>query len=238
MIFKAAFLICVSLSLVISSEQSALDDLQTTMDLIEMKISVATTEAAATLRTLNTPLKYYAAEAENRLIQELNEVAKPYWTFIEEAQQEAEQNGQNIDNCVDVGNSELYINNNTFVGGAYDEISVMVIKGERKIEESYGPAKNQPLKQLEDMKERVKACTDEDYAVELKKQLNEEYVEMSTGIANAIQEAEDFAFVEFAESLEGYTFNHVDYIISMNSVISNVKYCIETSKKINPKILI
>ncbi|XP_076274688.1 uncharacterized protein LOC143205331 [Rhynchophorus ferrugineus] len=228
MFFRAILLICVGFSIA-SPVGTHLDELKELMSRIDTHIRSETNNAAFVLRSLNIALSYYANDAHRTYINELTEAAQPYWTFIAVAEREAAERGQNIVFCVERGHNEIYALNNTYANAAYENVYAELAIGQKLIDNTYGPARDEPNDKLQEMHARVNACNNEACAVQLQDELSREYSDISASIAASLDKTEHYVYVEFHENIEEHIFNPARYTEDMNRIIGDVEHCIRTN---------
>ncbi|KAF7280468.1 hypothetical protein GWI33_005863 [Rhynchophorus ferrugineus] len=226
MIFKIVFLTCLGVSTV-SSENTKLDDLNSLINTLDRQIQDLTSKSAFVLRPLQVALGYYAGEAHKAFISNLTVAAQPYWSAVAQAKKTVEEQGQNIDSCVKTSNSEIYATNDTFADKTNQNIKTELTAGQKILSDIYDVARNEPVKKLDGMHQKVKSCNKEVCAIELIEQLNKEYNELSSRVKTSLDKANDYAPKEFIKKMDQYVIVPLEYHNEIRRITAAFEMCIK-----------
>ncbi|XP_076273078.1 uncharacterized protein LOC143204431 [Rhynchophorus ferrugineus] len=226
MLFKIVLLTCLGISTA-STDNTKLKELNKLMKTLDCQMQDLVSNSTSRFRSLHSVLGYYTGQARKAFIGNMTIAAQPYWLTVAEAKTTAEEQGRNIDVCVETSNSEIYATNNTFVTKAVQNIRTELAAGQTYLSDIYAAIRNDPIKKLDEMQQRVDGCNEEVCAVELSEQFNKEYSEISSRLETSVNEARYYAYREFMKKTEQYVIVPQEYHNEILKIMSAFEKCIK-----------
>ncbi|XP_030745691.1 uncharacterized protein LOC115874622 [Sitophilus oryzae] len=208
---------------------SNLNDLHEFMDNVDSDIDEFTERVISVYREEEITMRSMIAETQDNFLKNLNESAEPYFSYIQALNQSAEEQGQNISSCIELGNEELDSLMINYTSTISSEIDDFATNSTLILLNYFEYAYHKPREQRNEMWEKVNDCHHNSCALILLAELMEEYDELKVQMISAYSSALHYFNVEFPIGLSQFTFDSVAFNASLNAIIQDVNNCTESA---------
>ncbi|KAH1002288.1 hypothetical protein HUJ04_008386 [Dendroctonus ponderosae] len=201
------------------------DELQLIFQTLEADVQVRVSAAQIEIRNTLVPVKILVQDAKAQLDNEIEDSGSFYYKEIVVLQQEAELQGKDISSCIESANYSVVAINLNLTETYYTYIEDSEREAEDSVQQAVDITAN-ALSTLDELKQRIYACSDNDCAQQLDIELVEFYGAVVKVIYNTIEDVNVATLQVLPDNLSKAVFDKVQYSDQLYELVSEVGRCL------------